>query len=84
MVSIYLDPDRQGQGIGVSALLAAIVWLRDLRPSLRQIEAIVLVSNSASYRLFPAAGFVPIRTNYGLDWWAVASPSNLSVGQRLP
>jgi UDP-2,4-diacetamido-2,4,6-trideoxy-beta-L-altropyranose hydrolase len=82
-VSIYIDPGLQGQGIGLPALLAAIDWLRDRRPGLRQLEAVVLASNHASHRLFSTAGFVPTKTNYALDLRSGAAQGNFFVGQRF-
>lgn len=67
ILSIYVDPDLQGQGVGRSALAAAIDWLKAYRPALKKLNAIVLESNHASHQLFLTAGFTPGQTNYVLD-----------------
>ena len=66
-LSIYVDPDLQGQGAGRGALSAAIDWLKAHRPALKKLFAIVLESNHASHRLFLSLGFTPGQTNYGLE-----------------
>jgi UDP-2,4-diacetamido-2,4,6-trideoxy-beta-L-altropyranose hydrolase len=65
-VSIYLDPAMHGRGIGASALVAAIDWLREARPEVRLVEADVLAANPASHALFASVGFAPARTRYEL------------------
>jgi UDP-2,4-diacetamido-2,4,6-trideoxy-beta-L-altropyranose hydrolase len=65
-VSIYLDPDLHGRGIGASALMAAIDWLREARPEIRLVEADVLAANQTSHALFVSVGFAPARTRYEL------------------
>jgi RimJ/RimL family protein N-acetyltransferase len=52
-VSIAIDPDKQGQGIG----LAVLSLLRRLAPG-ASLDAIVLPQNEASIRLFRRAGYV--------------------------
>lgn len=65
-VSIYIDPDMHGQGIGGAALTAAIHWLRETRPEMQTIEADVLSVNEASGALFTAAGFALALSRYEL------------------
>jgi RimJ/RimL family protein N-acetyltransferase len=65
-VSIYIDPDTHGQGIGGPALTAAIDWLSETRPKIQTIEADVLSGNEASGALFTAAGFAPALSRYEL------------------
>lgn len=57
MVSIYLDPQRQGEGLGLSALRAALDWLAHTHPEIHFTDADVRAGNEASHRLFTAAGF---------------------------
>jgi len=67
ILSIYVDPDLQGKGVGRIALAAAIDWLKAYRPALKKLNSIVLESNHASHQLFLTAGFTPSHTNYVLD-----------------
>jgi GNAT superfamily N-acetyltransferase len=55
-VAVEVDPDRRGNGVGRSALLAA----RHLVPAGRPLWAQIAPGNAASVRTFLAAGFVPI------------------------
>lgn len=66
-LSIYVDPDLQGKGIGRGALLSGIAWLREKRPGLKKLFAVVLESNRASHQLFLSSGFSPAQTSYVLD-----------------
>jgi UDP-2,4-diacetamido-2,4,6-trideoxy-beta-L-altropyranose hydrolase len=65
-VSIYVDPNLQGQGVGRGALAAAINWLKLRRTALKYINAVVMKSNHASHQLFISSGFKPSQTNYDL------------------
>lgn len=58
-VSILVDPDKQGRGIGK----AALAGLRKLRPG-AIFEAQVMAQNAASVALFLAAGYVPENHKY--------------------
>ncbi len=57
LVSIYLDPDRQGGGLGLSALNAALGWLSHTNPTIRFTDADVRAGNDVSHGLFTAAGY---------------------------
>ncbi len=63
-ISIYTDPERQGQGLGPAALDAATQWLRQARPAIRTIEAEVLHDNQASHAMFRAAAYSARWTRY--------------------
>lgn len=56
-VSIYLDPDRQGGGLGRSLLRAALDFLHDQRPGVQVCRAEVMSENAASAALFAQCGF---------------------------
>lgn len=56
-ISIYLDPARQGEGIGTTLLVAGRDWLQSYYPGTRAIVAEVLPTNGASARAFLAAGY---------------------------
>jgi UDP-2,4-diacetamido-2,4,6-trideoxy-beta-L-altropyranose hydrolase len=63
-LSVYLDPDLQGYGLGVNSISLACRWLRIRRPDIRVVEADVLVDNEASRRAFSAAGFRQVWSRY--------------------
>lgn len=65
-VSIFLDPERMGSGMGIVILKAANAWLWDFEHSVERIEAQVLGSNPRSRRTFEAAGFTVRHTLYRL------------------
>jgi UDP-2,4-diacetamido-2,4,6-trideoxy-beta-L-altropyranose hydrolase len=56
-LSIYLDPELTGVGIGPQLLTAAARWLFAARPDIPRIEAQVRAENRASRRAFARAGF---------------------------
>jgi len=57
LVSIYLDPQLQGGGLGLSCLNAALCWLSRTHPEIRFTDADVRAGNGASHGLFTAAGY---------------------------
>jgi UDP-2,4-diacetamido-2,4,6-trideoxy-beta-L-altropyranose hydrolase len=57
LVSIFLDPGKQGMGYGVSLLLAGEQWLRTRRPHLSKVIAEVKSDNHQSLGAFQKAGF---------------------------
>lgn len=57
-ISIYLDPERHGQGIGSALIDAGTQWLAAERPHVRQVIAEVMHSNTASRKAFAEAGYV--------------------------
>lgn len=56
-VSVYLVPDRHGQGLGALLLHAGHRWLAANRPAVRAIDAEVLADNRASRLAFAEAGY---------------------------
>jgi RimJ/RimL family protein N-acetyltransferase len=56
-ISVYLVPDRIGQGWGASVIDAGSAWLRRHRPGVRLVRAEVRFGNEASFRAFRKAGF---------------------------
>lgn len=56
-VSIYLAPERHGEGLGSSLLQAGHAWLREHRPHVEVIDAAVLSQHAASRRAFEEAGY---------------------------
>lgn len=57
MISIYLDPEMTGKGMGRALLFAGLNWLRKNHPETSTVSAEILLENSASLRAFQAAGF---------------------------
>ncbi|MDT8440442.1 MAG: UDP-2,4-diacetamido-2,4,6-trideoxy-beta-L-altropyranose hydrolase [Desulfuromonadales bacterium] len=57
LVSIYLVPGRQGQGVGSELIRTGSCWLRQNRPAVRSIVAEILRSNAGSLRAFEQAGY---------------------------
>lgn len=66
-LSIYVDPDQQGRGVGNHALTTAIDWLKMRRPTLKQLNASVMEPNRASHQLFLSSGFKLEQRSYVLD-----------------
>ncbi|CAN7431554.1 UDP-2,4-diacetamido-2,4, 6-trideoxy-beta-L-altropyranose hydrolase [Pseudorhodoferax sp. LjRoot39] len=58
-VSIHLDPELLGLGLGGPLLAAAETQYRTMQPSSTTLYAEVLAGNTASARLFEAAGYAP-------------------------
>lgn len=58
-VSIFLDPNHQGEGLATPMLLAADTWLADHHPGIISRRAEVLAGNIASVRTFESAGYRP-------------------------
>ncbi|MCS6943956.1 MAG: UDP-2,4-diacetamido-2,4,6-trideoxy-beta-L-altropyranose hydrolase [Sutterellaceae bacterium] len=58
-VSVYVVPGRQGEGLGAVLLHAGHRWLAENRPTLRAVDADILVENAASRVAFAEAGYSP-------------------------
>lgn len=56
-VSVYLVPERHGQGLGALLLHAGHLWLAANRPQVRAIDAEVLADNHASRLAFAEVGY---------------------------
>lgn len=63
-VSIYLDPERLGQGIGARLLDAGETWMSQAWPQVRRLTATVKAGNIASERLFANGGYTRLASNY--------------------
>ena len=63
-LSIYLNPDLQGQGLGAASIEGALDWLRLNRQDIAAVEADVLRSNFASKNAFSSVGFEEIWSRY--------------------
>jgi len=57
VISIYLDPEMAGRGMGRALLFAGINWLRGNHPETSAVSPEILPENFASLRVFQAAGF---------------------------
>jgi len=58
-VSLYLDPNRLGQGLSIPVLNAAADWLVTHHPEVGQLRAEVRAGNAASRAAFLGAGYQP-------------------------
>lgn len=56
-VSVYLDPDLHGIGLGSPLIAAGCRWLSDAQPLIKNIVARIRPNNSASRHAFTRAGF---------------------------
>ncbi|MCU0594989.1 MAG: GNAT family N-acetyltransferase [Desulfobacterota bacterium] len=63
-LSIYVKPGRHHRGIGTEMMKAGEGWLREKRPSVRRVVAMVRRDNAVSARLFSKAGFRPVISVY--------------------
>jgi UDP-2,4-diacetamido-2,4,6-trideoxy-beta-L-altropyranose hydrolase len=70
VVSVYLDPRAQGQGLGAGLLRAGSNWLRENRPSVDKVDAHVMAANKASRHAFSLADYTA---------YAMVMQANLSV-----
>lgn len=57
LVSIYLVPERMGQGYGAPLLIAGSQWLAHNRPSVKMIRAEIFPDNPASIKVFEKAAY---------------------------
>ncbi len=57
LVSVYLVPQRMGQGLGAPLLVAGHVWLAAHYPQVRQLNAQIVPANVASVKVFEKAGY---------------------------
>lgn len=63
VVSIYLLPDKIGQGFGVPLLNAGSHWIKQAYPSIERIVATIRPENQASIHTFTKAGYCLISEN---------------------
>lgn len=57
VISIYLDPEMTGKGMGRALLVAGLNWLKKNHSEKISVSAEILPENSASLYAFQAAGF---------------------------
>lgn len=57
LISVYLVPGGQGQGVGAELICSGSNWLRRNRPSIRVIKAEIFRVNLASIGAFEQAGY---------------------------
>ncbi|MGD9834734.1 MAG: UDP-2,4-diacetamido-2,4,6-trideoxy-beta-L-altropyranose hydrolase [Piscinibacter sp.] len=70
-ISLYLDPELTGIGLGTRLLVEAKRWIAAEEPSLRRLTAHVMEGNSVSAAAFSSAGFTRVGA---LDWtWETSS-----------
>ncbi len=61
-VSLTVAPERRARGLAASLLRAGEDWLAEHEPAAHTMLAAVHGDNTASQRLFDAAGYLPERT----------------------
>jgi len=66
VISIYIDPDLTGQGLGTSLTNKGLEWIKSSRPDILTVEAQVKPANEASRRMFISTGFKEEYTS--LSW----------------
>lgn len=57
LVSVYLVPERMGQGLGAPLLVAGHAWVLSHHPGVRQLNAQIVPANVASIKVFEKAGY---------------------------
>jgi UDP-2,4-diacetamido-2,4,6-trideoxy-beta-L-altropyranose hydrolase len=73
-VSIHLDPDLLGLGLGAPLLAAAERQYRTMQPPSTTLYAEVLAGNTASARLFQNAGYAPDGKGWSKPLYPGAAP----------
>ena len=66
-VSIYLDPNLYGKGLGTKLLQVGSEWLRANLPHIKRMTAKILQENIASKKAFLKAGFEEFYNIYHYD-----------------
>lgn len=57
LISVYLVPGGQGQGVGSQLIRCGSSWLRENRPEITTVNAEIFAENIASLRAFESAGY---------------------------
>jgi UDP-2,4-diacetamido-2,4,6-trideoxy-beta-L-altropyranose hydrolase len=68
LISVYLVPERIGQGFGALLLVAGSEWLREHYPFIQQVVAEIFLDNAASIKAFEKAGYqkAPLQPKQGI------------------
>lgn len=68
LVSVYLVPERMGQGFGALLLMAGSEWLSKHYPVIQHIVAEIFPDNTASIKAFEKAGYqkAPLQPKQGI------------------
>ncbi|OEU54982.1 MAG: UDP-2,4-diacetamido-2,4,6-trideoxy-beta-L-altropyranose hydrolase [Desulfuromonadales bacterium C00003096] len=64
LISVYLVPGCEGQGVGSQLIRSGSLWLRKNQPHLKVVNAEIQSSNIASIRAFTWAGFQKHHVTY--------------------
>ena len=67
VVSIYLDPQQIGTGLGTGLLRSGTDYVARKYPKIRKIHAHIQADNRRSALSFEKAGFTPERSTFSLD-----------------
>lgn len=57
LISVYLVPGGQGQGVGSQLIRCGSLWLKEHCPNIKAINAEIFKENVASLRAFESAGY---------------------------
>lgn len=57
LISVYLVPGGQGQGVGSELIRRGSCWLREKHPEIKIVNAEIFPENVASLRAFESAGY---------------------------
>ena len=57
LISVYLVPGGQGQGVGTQLIRSGSLWIREHFPQIKILNAEIFPENVASVRAFEAAGY---------------------------
>ncbi|MCT6874747.1 UDP-2,4-diacetamido-2,4,6-trideoxy-beta-L-altropyranose hydrolase [Frischella perrara] len=66
-ISIYLDPDKLGEGLGSRILCQFTPWVKENLPQIKYIKARIKSENKASIKVFERSGYKMISSDYILN-----------------
>lgn len=64
LISVYLVPGGQGQGVGTELIRCGSRWLKENHPEINAVNAEIMNSNVASLRAFEQAGYQEHHVTY--------------------
>lgn len=64
LISVYLVPGGQGQGVGTELIRCGSRWLKEHRSTIKRINAEIMRKNIASLRAFEQAGYQEHHVTY--------------------